>query len=181
MSHIAVPLAFGVGLGPRVIPRRLLIAGVIASVVPDLDVIGFKFHVAYGDAFGHRGATHSLTFAVLLGLLAMLFASRLQSGRAMAFLFVCLSAASHGILDTFTNGGLGVALLWPWSTERFFAPWHAIEVSPFGTHVFSSTRGLTVLQSELFWIWLPAVIICAVLYVVRKQIETNHKLTVEKS
>ena len=33
------------------------------SMLPDADVIGFSFGVRYGDPWGHRGATHSLTFA----------------------------------------------------------------------------------------------------------------------
>jgi membrane-bound metal-dependent hydrolase YbcI (DUF457 family) len=39
LTHTAVPLALGLGLGPRAIPPRLLVAGVTASMVPDLDVL----------------------------------------------------------------------------------------------------------------------------------------------
>jgi len=41
-------------------------AGVACSVMPDLDVIGFRFGIRYGDFWGHRGFTHSLLFAALL-------------------------------------------------------------------------------------------------------------------
>ena len=45
-------------------------------------------------------------------------------------LFTFLATASHGVLDAFTTGGLGVAFLWPWSPARFFAPVRGIRVSP---------------------------------------------------
>ena len=127
-THAAVPLAVGIGLGNRQISRRLLVLGVICSMLPDLDVVAFRFGVAYADAVGHRGASHSLMFALVLGILAALFASGLRAGRLAAFLFVSGSAFSHGILDTFTNGGHGVAFWWPFSVVRKLAHRQVIEV-----------------------------------------------------
>ena len=72
--------------------------------------------------------------------------------QAAVFVFVC--AASHPLLDALTSGGLGVALAWPWSDHRFFAPWRPIRVSPFAPQFFSA-RGLATLLSELRWVWLP--------------------------
>ena len=66
-----------------------------------------------------------------------------------------LLTASHGILDAFTNGGLGVALLSPFDNGRYFFPWTPIEVSPIGVRAFFSAWGLGVLKSELLWVWLP--------------------------
>jgi inner membrane protein len=73
------------------------------------------------------------------------------------------STASHGILDAFTNGGLGIAFLWPFSSERYFAPYQVIEVSPIGISRFLSSRGLAVLESELVWVWAPCVVLGVVL------------------
>ncbi len=72
--------------------------------------------------------------------------------QAVVFVFVC--AASHPLLDAMTSGGLGVALAWPWSEQRFFAPWRPIRVSPFAPQSFSA-RGVATLLSELRWVWLP--------------------------
>ncbi len=72
--------------------------------------------------------------------------------QAAAFVFIC--AASHPLLDAMTSGGLGVALAWPWSEQRFFAPWRPIRVSPFAPQFFSA-RGIATLLSELRWVWLP--------------------------
>jgi inner membrane protein len=159
LSHAAVPLAIGLGLGSKAISRRLLLAGVVASALPDLDVVAFRLGVAYTDSFGHRGASHSLAAAVLLGVIAALFASRLQTHRRVAFAFVALSAASHGLLDMLTNGGRGVALWWPLSDERFFFPWQVVEASPLSLRRVFSGRGLEVLQTEIVWIWLPAALV----------------------
>src|SRR5262245_24789990 len=168
LGHAAVPLALGLGLGRPPISRRLLVARVVASALPDADVLGFGLGIAYSDGFGHRGATHSLVFALLLGLAAVALARPLGAGRGAAFAFVAVCAASHGLLDMFTNGGYGVALWWPLSAERLFAPWQPIEVSPIGLRLFASERGLEVLGSELIWVWLPAAAACAAAWLARR-------------
>jgi inner membrane protein len=167
-SHPAVPLAIGLALGSPIISPRLLLAGVIASILPDFDVITFEFDVGYSSAFGHRGITHSLSFALALALAAALFASNLRSTRQSAFWFVLVAAASHGLLDMLTNGGRGVAWLWPFSDDQLFFPVRVIEVSPIGFR-FLSGRGLQVLQSEFLWVWLPCITVCLVLYFVRRK------------
>jgi len=174
LSHAAIPLALGLGLGARVISPRLMMAGIFASIIPDLDVFAFQLHIPYADNFGHRGASHSLLFALILATIAALLSRPLKAKRLTAFLFVAASAASHGILDTFTNGGLGVALLWPLSGERYFASWQVIEVSPLSLQRILSPRGLQVLQSELFWIWLPAIFLVALLFAIRKILLRDH-------
>lgn len=155
-SHAAVPLAIGLGLGQRAIPRRLLLAGIVASMLPDADVLAFKLGIPYADNFGHRGASHSLLFALFIGLFGALGAPLWRCGYRVAFLFVALATASHPLLDMFTNGGMGVAFWWPISDHRWFAPWQVIEVSPIAIKRVLSPRGLAVMWSELTWVWLPA-------------------------
>ena len=157
-THPAVPLALGFGLGKNVIAPRLLAAGVAASIIPDLDVIAFRLGIAYSSEWGHRGFSHSLAFAAVLAFIAALFAPWLKAKRVTAFLFVLVSAASHGLLDMLTTGGLGVALLWPYATERMFFPWRVIVVSPLSLSEFIGLRGWRVIGSELLWVWLPAAI-----------------------
>lgn len=158
LSHLAPPLALRLGLGKHTVSRRLLVAGLLASILPDLDVLAFRLHIPYADAFGHRGFSHSLLFALLLALLAAASASLLRSSRPQAFCFVGLAAVSHTLLDMITNGGLGVALWWPWSDGRIFAPWRVVEVAPLSLQRLLGPRGLVVLQSELRWVWLPALL-----------------------
>jgi len=154
-THVAVPLALGIALGRERLSSRLIAAGALASILPDFDSIAFKLGIAYADAFGHRGASHSLSFALAIGLIGACFAPALRTTRWRAAVFLAFCTASHPLLDAFTDGGLGVALLWPWTEARLFAPWRPIAVSPIGIGFFSA-RGLDVLWSELIWIWLPA-------------------------
>ncbi len=167
ITHAAVPLAMGIGLGSKLIPPRLLLAGVAASMAPDLDVIGLKLGIAYANDIGHRGITHSLLFALLLGLIAGYFAGRFRARPLVSGLFVFLSCASHGLLDMCTNGGLGIAYFWPFSHERYFLPVHFIEVSPLAMDKVFSARGMQVAYSELCWVWLPFLLAACALVVVR--------------
>ena len=173
LTHTAVPLALGLGLGSKVISRRLLAAGVVASMLPDIDVLAFRFNIAYTDTFGHRGVSHSLMFAMLVGLVAMLCAPWLKTTRSRGFLFVGTACASHGLLDMLTNGGEGVALWWPFSEARLFFPWHVIEVSPLNMHRVFSERGWVVLQSEFLWVWLPALVLGGGMYLLRRRLSAT--------
>ena len=65
-SHPAPVLALAALLGGRV-STRMLLFGILCAVLPDADVIGFRFGISYADAFGHRGFSHSLAFALLMG------------------------------------------------------------------------------------------------------------------
>lgn len=156
LSHPAVPVALACALGTGWISPRLLLAGVLASVLPDLDVLGYHAGVPYADAWGHRGASHSLALALLVGCVAALLAPRLHARRGVAAVFLALCCASHGLLDMATNGGLGVAFLWPLDGERFFFTHHPIRVSPLSLQRFFGPAGQAVLLSELRWVWLPA-------------------------
>jgi len=158
LTHPAVPLMLGLALGPALVPRRLLLAGVIASVLPDADVLGFKLGIAYAQDLGHRGVSHSLLFALLLGLLAMTLAPWLRARRGAVFALVAAGTASHGLLDMCSNGGLGVAFFWPWSAERLFFPAHPIQVSPFSLSKVFGPDAMRLFGSELVWVWLPCLL-----------------------
>ena len=155
LSHPAVPLALAAALGPSRVPTALAAVGCAASVLPDVDSLGFAAGVPYGHPFGHRGFTHSFFFAATVALLCVPLARRLGASPLLTFAFVFVSIASHGLLDAMTTGGLGVAFWSPFSNERFFLPWRRILVSPIGVGPFLSGRGLRVLASELLWIWAP--------------------------
>ena len=118
------------------------------SLLPDADVIGFSLAVRYEDPWGHRGATHSLVAAVVAGIVVGLAARRFNRAFGRTALFAIAVLASHGLLDTLTDGGLGVALLWPVDLTRFFAPWRPIPVAPIGL-AFLSPYGLLVSLTEL--------------------------------
>lgn len=155
ITHPAVPLALGLAFGREVISERLLLTGVVVSVLPDLDAVAFRVGVPYAAEFGHRGFSHSILFASVVALLGACLFRQLHTSfrRALPFLFA--AAMSHSVLDAFTNGGLGVAFLWPWSDKRFFAQYQVIEAAPLSLKRFFSPTGLGVLWSEMLWVWCP--------------------------
>jgi inner membrane protein len=172
-SHAVAALGVGACFYRPRAPKRVWIIGTACSVVPDLDVIGFRFGVRYADFWGHRGFTHSLLFAALLATACLLAAFRGGGvpglSRSALWVYFFLATASHGLLDAMTDGGLGVAFFSPFNNHRYFLPWRPIHVSPIGVSRFFSHRGLAVMQSELLWIWLPTALLVAVALLVRRR------------
>lgn len=118
------------------------------SMLPDADVVAFAFGVEYEDPWGHRGATHSLVFAAVIGAAVAMTASRFGLRRLKTWVLATLVVASHPLLDTLTDGGLGCALFWPFDLTRYFAPWRPIPVSPLGLE-FLSPSGAFVAAVEV--------------------------------
>ena len=157
-----MPIAARIGSSKNVIPFKLLVLGVVLSVLPDADVLLMRLGVPYDSEFGHRGASHSLAFALLMATACAVAYARVSKRSVVwpwIYLFVC--AASHPLLDTCTNGGHGAAILWPLSEHRFFAPFRPIEASPLSLRRFFGEPGLRVLLSELLWVWLPMLVLAA--------------------
>jgi len=172
LSHAVAALSIGSCYYRPGQAKRVLATGALCSVIPDFDVLGFRFGIRYGDFWGHRGFTHSLLFAALLaGAIAALGFRREATGlsRFSLWTYLFLATASHGLLDAMTDGGLGVAFFSPLDNRRYFLPWTPIRVSPIGVGRFFSARGLAVLQSELLWIWLPAALFVAGVWFLRRR------------
>ncbi len=149
LGHVAIGMAaarvYRNGSAPRL---TSMAAWSALSLLPDIDVVGFARGVPYAAPFGHRGATHSLFISILGGLaVGLLVRHRGRSLRRTA-VFASVVLASHALLDTMTDGGLGCALLWPFSSARYFAPWRPIPVAPIGLD-FVSAGGALVAVTEL--------------------------------
>ena len=173
-SHAVAALSIGTCFYRPEIPNRVWVAGAVCSVLPDIDVIGFRFGIHYGDFWGHRGFTHSLLFAAILsGATAIILFRRdaLGIGRFVLFGYLFLATASHGFLDAMTNGGLGVAFFSPFDNMRYFLPWRPIRVSPISIHRFFSGHGYAVLQTELVWILVPAILLALLVWLLRTRNE----------
>ena len=170
VTHGFTALALGAALSQRRWPRGVWVAGLVCTILPDLDVVGFGFGISYGD-LGHRGLSHSLPFAAVLA--SVMVAVWCRSGHTSAchwrvWVFIFLATASHGLLDAFTNGGLGIALLAPLDQTRYFFPFRPLQVSPIGLGSFFTARGMAVIVSELIWVWLPVVATGVVLLTLRR-------------
>lgn len=164
-SHAFVALALGKVPRHSGFSWRTVYLGMLCSVIPDLDVIGFSFGIPYEHVLGHRGLTHSLPFAGVLSALFVGLLYRQHSARAKTavFFYLLLCTASHGVLDAMTDGGLGVAFFAPFDTTRYFFSVRPIAVSPIGIRGFFNDNALRVLASEAQWIWLPTAAVFVVL------------------
>jgi len=171
ISHTVVAVAAGKAFAPKDVPNHFWLLSILCSCIPDADVIGLSLGVPYGHFFGHRGFFHSPFFGLLLSIFIVgaffndvpLFSKQWF----FFFIFFFLLSASHGILDAFTNGGLGIALLSPFDDTRYFFPWTPITVSPLGMRGLLSNWGLMVIKCEFLWIWLPSILIAVISTMVR--------------
>jgi inner membrane protein len=172
-SHAIASVAIGKAFSFRE-DLKFWMLGIFCSVIPDADVIGFYYNVPYEHPFGHRGFTHSLFFAGLLACLIVLVLYRKAPYRKRLTLlsYFFLATCSHGILDAFTNGGLGVEFFYPFDTNRYFFPWRPVQVSPINAASFFSERGIRVLKSEFVWIWLPSLAVIGFHFLLQRKNKT---------
>jgi inner membrane protein len=142
----------GGGRGRRCSWKTLLLFAALAAL-PDLDVLLVALGAADGGAIGHRGASHSLAMAVLIGLLAAVIARRAGWPRLRTALAAGAAVASHTVLDLLGARGKGLAVLWPLSAHRFHSPWRIFPDAPRGMRLLSGS-GLAELAIE-FGLFLP--------------------------
>jgi inner membrane protein len=152
--------------------RKFWLLAAFCAVIPDADAIGYWMGVPYDSLWGHRGITHSVFFAVLLAAAVMYLFYRTEKPFSRSwwilYLIFFVATVSHGILDAFTTGGLGVAFFAPFWDERYFFPWKVIKVSPISVTRFFSEKGLRVLKSEFVWVWIPSFIVILISYFINK-------------
>lgn len=170
LTHAVAALGLSALFYRREVPKGIWALGAAGAALPDLDVVAFALGIPYAHMLGHRGLSHAPLFAATLAaLLVGLFFRRgvRGMGPGILWLYLFVAIASHGVLDAFTDGGLGVAFLAPFSGERFFFPVQPIAVSPIGLRRFLTGRGLEVLRSELLWVWLPSLLLAGAVTVWR--------------
>ena len=122
------------------------------SLLPDVDFLLHALSPSV-DSLEHRGATHSLVFALAIGLFVAVALRVSARPRPIHWgVVTMLVVASHPLLDAFGHTTLGVELLWPFSDARFLAP---LDVLPNpGPQDLLLRRGLADLGLE-FLIFLP--------------------------
>ncbi|WOD44468.1 metal-dependent hydrolase [Hwangdonia lutea] len=145
--------------------RLLLWLAIISAILPDFDVIAFKFGIPYAHPLGHRGFTHSIVFALLWALILMIAFGK--KNKLIWFLVIFLSTISHGVLDAMTSGGEGVGFFIPFNNHRFFFSFRDIVVSPLGLKNFFSEWGAQVIFSEIKYVILPCFFILAVRFLIK--------------
>lgn len=151
-SQAALGAVVGQAVGHRALGYRAAVYGALAGALPDVDVL-FSINGDFVDQLvSHRGITHSLFFAPVLGpTLGWLIwrrqhRRREDPGPRRAWMWVLtLALLSHPLLDLLTP--YGTQLLLPFSDARF-----AINAMPIIDPVYTGLLGLGLLAA-----WLPAI------------------------
>src|SRR5687768_398173 len=118
LAHAVAGAALGLAFSPPHATRRVWIAAAVCAALPDIDALGRPFsNLRYESFFGgHRGFTHSLAFALVLGALVtwgFFRESRCEPFRPRLWATFALATASHSVLDALSTIGNGVAFWTP--------------------------------------------------------------------
>lgn len=158
-GHVVLAYAMGKSLRTQFHTSRFWWLTVFCCLLPDADVLGLALGIPYEHVLGHRGFTHSIVFAMLVGLVVPSLAAPMTPYGTRPYwvfaLYFFLVTLSHGFLDALTDGGMGIAFFAPFDSTRYFFPWRPVSVSPIGISAFVSYEGMRVLLSELVWIGIP--------------------------
>ena len=171
VAHAVAGAALGAAFSPLPAKRRTVIAASVCAALPDIDALGRPFgNLAYESVFGgHRGITHSLAFAVILGTLVALGFFRTpetQHARIRLAATFALATASHGVLDALSTIGDGVAFWAPFTWTHYEFLWQPLgEIGP-GPR--GPTRIFALVANELLWVGLPAPIVVAIARLARR-------------
>lgn len=136
----------------------------VAACLPDLDIAASLLFTGSPMAW-HSGPTHTVAFAVLVGLVAARMLRGRPDGSAMA-LSLGLATGSHVLVDFLTgpNWGwhrsFGVPALWPWIMERLTSPFTVFRGVKHGSiAIWFSAHNLTTAAAELIFA-APVVALC---------------------
>lgn len=144
LTHITLGACTGELILGKKLGKKAMLWGAIAANIPDIDTVAGLF--VHGDRalMIHRGITHSLLFAIILGILFAYLAKRIHSKVEIRslILFFLFQLFLHDLLDTCTNYGTG--LLEPFSHARF-----SIEVLYVADPLFT----ISLLVASVYLIW----------------------------
>ncbi len=159
MTTLYTHAVVGLGLGRLLSGRRwrwpFWVLVTLLPVVPDFDAFS---PAGYGNIWGHRGFTHSLTFAFVIALAAAGLTYRPLAVRFWPLAGIYFVAtASHGVLDACTRGGFGIPFFWPFSDARF-GNWGPIHVADIALE-WPDPRTSQSVRDELLWAWLPTAVL----------------------
>jgi inner membrane protein len=150
---------------------KVLLLCATAAMLPDLDVVTFKFGIPYASPWGHRGVSHSLLLALLAALLLTACSRGLWQRLGWSLRSACLLLfaviASHAGLDMLTDATHGPALFMPFDMQRYLLPWRPIEGAPISPRLWLTAKGWRVVYTELPYVWLP----CLMLWLLRVSVE----------
>jgi inner membrane protein len=121
LTQIILGAAVAEAVAGKKMGNKAAMWGAIAGTIPDLDVFLMQFYHPIDAALMHRGFSHSILFAAIMGpvlgwLIHRLYKKRYEQKTWMWLFF--LSIITHPMLDIFTN--YGTEFLWPYNTRITF-------------------------------------------------------------
>ena len=114
LTQIVLGAAVAEAVAGKKMGNKAAFWGAIAGTIPDLDVFLTRLYHPVDAALVHRGFSHSILFALLMGPLLGLIVFRLYKRRYELNLWIklfFLGIITHPMLDMFTN--YGTEFLWP--------------------------------------------------------------------
>lgn len=169
-THAIAGVALASPLAKSPVPRRLWAAAGVCAALPDIDLLWGR-DVPSGSWLAHRGVTHSLAFAVLLGTAAAALCFRDRRFAAVRWRYtvaLVIATASHGFLDSLAVYGAPVAFFFPFTNHRYLLPWRIFgsQYLPWPRSTFH--RVLRVVKNEVLWVWLPSVVLLSITTALRR-------------
>jgi inner membrane protein len=168
MASVYTHALVGLGMGKlgfsRPMPVLFWILAALLPVVPDFDVFS---SARYGAIYAHRGFTHSLLFAIFVGMIAAGATYRhfkIEFWALSGFFF--LIVAAHGLLEACATGGSGIPFFWPVDNRRF-GPWGFLPFSDIGFEI-PNPRTSQAVRMEMLLVWLPTFLLVGAVVVVRR-------------
>lgn len=116
VAHGLLGASVAVALRRSSRPRswKLVLIGSFLGICPDFDYLLNWLRISGGG--WHHGFTHSVLFALFLGLVA---ATVFREREARSVIIFSAAAGSHAILDLLITESRGVALWWPLTDQRY--------------------------------------------------------------
>ena len=116
VAHGLLGASVAIALRRSARPRswKLVSIGSFLGIFPDFDYLLNWLRISGGG--WHHGFTHSVLFALFLGLVA---ATVFRERKARSIIIFCAAAGSHAILDFLMTESRGVALWWPLTDQRY--------------------------------------------------------------
>jgi membrane-bound metal-dependent hydrolase YbcI (DUF457 family) len=111
---IGASVAAAIDRSPESIDWRKLLVAALLGVFPDFDYALNWLRISGGG--WHHGFTHSIFFAVFLGVITGII---FKEKTARGFIVFAAAAASHTLLDFLITESQGVALWWPLTDHRY--------------------------------------------------------------
>lgn len=185
------------GIG-RKMPLRFWLMTAFCATIPDIDIFWRRLAANRSDIWSHRGITHSLLGAAVIGLLVAIVYRWMRPRDAvldeemlpnqprsrgpssilwLLWLFFGLATLSHAILDMLSSGYYGVMLLAPFSNQHFAFGWQPVWSAPGALDLIFPRYGgahgggnwlARAAMSEVLVVWVPMTILMAVSKIVRQ-------------